>query len=98
MNKLIDAVKTFLAGVEYIEKEENANYVVTKEDKELLQEAIDTVVKALEKPLPTDKDIENEQNTLIEFSEYLENEHGIILPIELINEYTERNNNESNIN
>ena len=47
MNKLIYAVKTFLAGVEYIEKEENANYVVTKEDKELLQEAIDTVVAHL---------------------------------------------------
>ena len=55
MNKLIDAVKTFLAGVEYIEKEENANYVVTKEDKELLQEAIDTVVAEIERPLPTDE-------------------------------------------
>ena len=58
MNKLIDAVKTFLAGVEYIEKEENANYVVTKEDKKLLQEAIDTVVKALEKPTYTVEDHE----------------------------------------
>jgi len=55
MNKLIDTVKTFLAGVEYIEKEENANYVVTKEDKELLQEAIDTVVAEIERPLPTDE-------------------------------------------
>lgn len=49
MNKLIDAVKTFLSGVEYMEEEENANYVVTKEDKELLQEAIDTVVTYCEK-------------------------------------------------
>ena len=46
MNKLIDAVKTFLSGVEYIEQEENANYVVTREDKELLQEAIDTVLSS----------------------------------------------------
>ena len=45
MNKLIDAVRTFLSGVEYIEQEENANYVVTKEDKELLKEAIDTVIE-----------------------------------------------------
>ena len=58
MNKLIDTVRTFLSGVEYIEQEENANYVVTKEDKELLKEAIDTVVTALEKPLPSDEKIE----------------------------------------
>ena len=58
MNKLIDAVRTFLSGVEYFEQEENANYVVTKEDKELLKEAIDTVVTALEKPLPSDEKIE----------------------------------------
>lgn len=54
MNKLIDAVKTFLSGVEYMEQEENANYVVTKEDKGLLQEAINTVVAELEKPTYTD--------------------------------------------
>ena len=62
MNKLIDAVRTFLSGVEYFEQEENANYVVTKEDKELLKEAIDTVVTALEKPLPTDEQMKERGN------------------------------------
>lgn len=58
MNKLIDAVKTFLSGVEYMEQEENAKYVVTREDKELLQEAIDTVIAEVEKPTYTPADME----------------------------------------
>ena len=64
MNKLIDAVRTFLSGVEYFEQEENANYVVTKEDKELLKEAIDTVLTHCEQKTYTDKDME-------EFAEWL---------------------------
>mgnify|MGYP007041129566 CR=1 FL=1 len=59
MNKLIDAVKTFLSGVEYMEQEENANYVVAKEDKELLQEAIDMVVAEVEKSRYSAKDVQS---------------------------------------